>query len=188
MASYHEKKTFQCRAVSLCFWHEIMPFSAVILSISRWKRGLPTPWKAILHRILHPVLHPKSSVITIHFPLWCRKCRIFSKNFFRREEMLHCGSCKTSDFFGQKYGCFASKVRMFASKKSDVFDFRKGGSVEYGFIWFNRFYPADDINVVGNVRPEGARLLLVFQPVQNLRSCPCCPLTPCKQVVVNHTQ
>ena len=30
---------------------------------------------------------------------------------------------KTSDFFGQKYGCFASKVRMFASKKSDVFEF-----------------------------------------------------------------
>ena len=29
------RKTFQCRAVSLCFWHEIMPFSAVILSISR---------------------------------------------------------------------------------------------------------------------------------------------------------
>ena len=48
--------------------------------------------------------------------------------------MLHCGSCKTSDFFGQKYGCFASKVRMFASKKSDVFDFRKGESIEYGFI------------------------------------------------------
>ena len=35
------------------------------------------------------------------------------------------GRCKTSDFFEQKYGCFASKVRMFASKKSDVFDFRK---------------------------------------------------------------
>ena len=45
--------------------------------------------------------------------------------------MLHCGSCKTSDFFGQKYGCFASKVRMFASKKSDVFDFRKGESIEF---------------------------------------------------------
>ena len=45
----------------------------------------------------------------------------FQKTFFRREEMLHYGSCKTSDFFGQKYGCFASKVRMFASKKSDVF-------------------------------------------------------------------
>ena len=40
---------------------------------------------------------------------------------------------KTSDFFGQKYGCFASKVRMFASKKSDVFVFRKEGSIKYGF-------------------------------------------------------
>ena len=43
------------------------------------------------------------------------------QNFFQREEMQRAGSCKTSDFFGQKYGCFASKVRMFASKKSDVF-------------------------------------------------------------------
>ena len=31
---------------------------------------------------------------------------------------------KTSDFFGVKYRCFASKVRRFASKKSDVFSFR----------------------------------------------------------------
>ena len=59
---------------------------------------------------------------------WCRKCRRFSKTFFvesgraRRQS----GRCKTSDFFGQKYGCFASKVRMFPSKKSDVFVFRKG--------------------------------------------------------------
>ena len=30
---------------------------------------------------------------------------------------------KTSDFFGQKYGGFASKVRRFASKKSDVLHF-----------------------------------------------------------------
>ena len=35
------------------------------------------------------------------------------------------GMAETSDFFGQKYGGFASKVRMFVSKKSDVFDFRK---------------------------------------------------------------
>ena len=32
---------------------------------------------------------------------------------------------KTSDFFGVKFRCFASKVRMFLSKKSDVFDFQK---------------------------------------------------------------
>ena len=31
---------------------------------------------------------------------------------------------KTSDFFDTKYGCFASKVPMFPSKKSDVFSFR----------------------------------------------------------------
>ena len=30
-----KRKPAICRAVSLCFWHEIMPFSAVILSISR---------------------------------------------------------------------------------------------------------------------------------------------------------
>ena len=96
-------------------------------------QGYPTPENAILHLILHPILHPKPPVNTGYSGHWCRKCRIFSKNFFRREEMLHCGSCKTSDFFGQKYGCFASKVRMFASKKSDVFVFRKGGSIKYGF-------------------------------------------------------
>ena len=61
---------------------------------------------------------------------------MFFKNFFLGgEEWKRChGNVKTSDFFGQKYGCFASKVRMFASKKSDVFDFRKGESIEYGFI------------------------------------------------------
>ena len=34
------------------------------------------------------------------------------------------GKVETSDFFGQKYGGFTSKVRMFVAKKSDVFDFR----------------------------------------------------------------
>ena len=59
----------------------------------------------------------------------------FSKTFFGGgEKRQWSGGCKTSDFFGQKYGCFASKVRMFASKKSDVFDFRKGESIEYGLI------------------------------------------------------
>ena len=38
---------------------------------------------------------------------------------------MQSGKCKTSDFFGQKYGCFAPKLRMFSSKKSDVFVFRK---------------------------------------------------------------
>ena len=34
------------------------------------------------------------------------------------------GSQKTSDFLREKFRCFASKVRRFASKKSDVFSFR----------------------------------------------------------------
>ena len=77
--------------------------------------------------ILHPILHPKMPANTGYLGYGCRKCRIFSKNFFcgerKREGTHRPGSHKTSDFFGQKYGCFASKVRMFASKKSDVFEF-----------------------------------------------------------------
>ena len=84
----------------------------------------PTPHT----KILHPILHPKSSVNTGHLAPWCRKCRRISKTFFveggRKNAMQRSGKCKTSDFFGQKYGCFASKVRMFSSKKSDVFVFR----------------------------------------------------------------
>ena len=38
---------------------------------------------------------------------------------------MQSGKCKKSDFFGQKYGCFAPKLRMFSSKKSDDFVFRK---------------------------------------------------------------
>ena len=58
--------------------------------------------------------------------LWCRKCRRFRQNFFcRGRARLQSGKCKTSDFFGQKYGCFAPKLRMFSSKKSDDFIFRK---------------------------------------------------------------
>ena len=36
------------------------------------------------------------------------------------------GKPETSDFFRQKYGCFTSKVRMFVSKKSDVFRPKRG--------------------------------------------------------------
>ena len=80
-------------------------------------------------RILHPILHPKSVVNTGYLVPWCRKCRRFSKTFFVEErERLWSRGCKTSDFFGTKYGCFALKVRMFSSKKSDVFVFRKGHS------------------------------------------------------------
>ena len=84
----------------------------------------PTPCA----RILHPILHPKSVVNTGYLVPWCRKCRRFSKTFFVERERLWSGSSKTSDFFGTKYGCFAPKVRMFSSKKSDVFVFRKGHS------------------------------------------------------------
>ena len=90
------------------------------------KRGYPTPGKTILH----PILHPKMPANTGCLGYGCRKCRFLFKNFFcgerKREGTHRPGSYKTSDFFGQKYGCFASKVRMFASKKSDVFVFRKG--------------------------------------------------------------
>ena len=84
----------------------------------------PTPHACILH----PILHPKMSVNTGLLVLWCRKCRRFTKTFFvEGGEMRWSGKCKTSDFFDRNYGGFALKVRRFASKKSDVFDFRKGG-------------------------------------------------------------
>ena len=82
--------------------------------------------------ILHPILHPKlPGFIGVSHP-GCRKCRRFSENFFygREEECRNVfytkedGNSKTSDFFGQKYGGFALKVRMFYAKKSDVFNFR----------------------------------------------------------------
>ena len=38
----------------------------------------------ILHLILHLILHPKSSVNTTCLGHGCRKCRRFSKNFFRK--------------------------------------------------------------------------------------------------------
>ena len=117
------EKTDLNRAVPLCI---LLLFCAFLQE----KRGYPTPENTILH----PVLHRKSLVNTTCLGHGCRKCRIFFQNIFQREEMQRAGSRKTSDFFGQKYGCFASKVRMFASKKSDVFDFRKGESIEYGLI------------------------------------------------------
>ena len=151
-------KTDLNRAVSLC----ILPLFCAFL---QEKRGYPTPENAILH----PILHRKSPIITGILGYGWRKCRIFFQNFFRGGERRDIGPgvkegdlpswfiehpLKTSDFFGQKYGCFASKVRMFASKKSDVFDFRKGESIEYGLIWFSRFYPAGDIYAIGHARPE----------------------------------
>ena len=117
------EKTNLNRAVPLCI---LLLFCAFLQE----KRGYPTPENAILH----PILHPKSPIITGILGYGCRKCRIFFQNIFLCRETPQSGDCKTSDFFGQKYGCFASKVRMFPSKKSDVFDFRKGESIEYGFI------------------------------------------------------
>ena len=130
----HLKETDLNRAVPLCI---LLLFCAFLQE----KRGYPTPENAILH----PILRPKSLVNTGILGYGCRKCRIFFQNFFRGGEKRHWSGglggrftkliyrtpLKTSDFFGQKYGCFASKVRMFTSKKSDVFDFRKGESIEF---------------------------------------------------------
>ena len=113
-------KTGLNRAVSLNFRQEttsILPF--IVCSFARDMRN-PTPENPILH----PILHPKTPVNTWCLGYGCRKCSFFQKLFFQRGETQRSGSCKTSDFFEQKYRCFASKVRMFASKKSDVFVFR----------------------------------------------------------------
>ena len=120
------RKTDLNRAVSLCILQGTIPFWLFFCANLQEKQGYPTPGNIILH----PILHPKSPVNTEILGYGCRKCRIFSENFFcgeRKSEGTHRpGSHKTSDFFGQKYGCFASKVPMFASKKSDVSEFRRG--------------------------------------------------------------
>ena len=88
--------------------------------------------------------HPTSCPLSYTLP-YTRNCQVllgvfipgvgnvgdFQKTFFveRRERQLS-GSSKTSDFLGQKYGCFASKVRMFSSKKSDVFVFPTGTALD----------------------------------------------------------
>ena len=43
----------------------------------------------ILHQNLHPILHPKLPVNTGGFGRGCRKCRIFSKTFFRGRENMN---------------------------------------------------------------------------------------------------
>ena len=111
-------KTDLNRAVSLC----ILPLFCAFL---QEKRGYPTPENAILH----PILHTKSPVITGILGYGCRKCRIFSKNFFcgeRKREVTHRpGSHKTSDFFGQKYGCLPQRSPMFLiSEKGKVLNTR----------------------------------------------------------------
>ena len=75
------KKTFHCWAVSLCFWWD----SASFLCLWNVKKVILHP---ILHRILHPILHPKISAKTGNLSLWCRKCRFFSKLFFRERRKV----------------------------------------------------------------------------------------------------
>ena len=98
-------------------WHDLRAKCGENSKIVGYTCINPTP----CDRILHPILHPKLSVNTGHPMPWCRKCRRFSKTFFvEGRARRRSGISKTSDFFDTKYGCFASKVRMFASKKSDV--------------------------------------------------------------------
>ena len=81
----------------------------------------------ILHLILHPILHPKSSVNTGQLIMWCRKCRRFSKNFFCGGRGIAVRKMQNNSVRKlQNIGLLWAKVRMFASKKSDVFVFRKG--------------------------------------------------------------
>ena len=114
------KKNVLNRAVSLYPRQGAIAFLPFFCTVLLGKWGYPTPENAILH----PILHPKASVNTGRFGNGCRKCRIFSKTCFEEKNRRCFGRSKTSDFFEQKYGCFASKVRMFVSKKSDVFVFR----------------------------------------------------------------
>ena len=69
-----------------------------------------------LRLILHPILHPKSLVKTRVLVSWCRKCRSFFEKKFRGRE----ASVRKL----QNIGLLWLKVRMFPSKKSDVFIFR----------------------------------------------------------------
>ena len=98
----------------------------------------PTPYT----QILHPILHPKSSVNTGHPALSCRKCRRFSKTFFvgRGKGRMRCSGpegakhrtslAKSTDVLPRKYGCFASKVRMFYLKSTDDFIERISDSIK----------------------------------------------------------
>ena len=55
------------------------------------------------------------------------------------------GKPETSDFFATKYGGFASKVRMFLSKKSDVFE-PKYGILRHFLPCFFSFLPQNLMN------------------------------------------
>ena len=72
------------------------------------------------------------------------------------------GKPETSDFFATKYGGFASKVRMFLSKKSDVFE-PKYGILRHFLPCFFSFLPQNlmksaDIHTLRYYRIDNMRL------------------------------
>ena len=110
-------KTGLNRAVSLCILQGTTPFLPLFCAVLLEKRGYPTPENAILH----PILHPKLPVNTGYSGYGCRKCMIFSKNFFFREERYngpevtkHRTSLgKSTDVLHRKYGCLPQRSPMF---------------------------------------------------------------------------
>ena len=82
---------------------------------------------SLSHRILHPILHQKLRENTEVFRHRCRKCRRFFKKLFCRGKKEAFRKLKTSDFFEINIRTFDAKYPYFCPKKSDVFDFRKGG-------------------------------------------------------------
>ena len=97
----HLKKTDLNRAVPLCI---LLLFCAFLQE----KRGYPTPENAILH----PILHPKSPINTGRLGHGCRKCRIFSKTFFREGGRL----C----FVKQKHGWTSPHPEIRTEKGEDA--------------------------------------------------------------------
>ena len=154
------KKNVLNRAVSLYPRQGAIAFLPFFCTVLLGKWGYPTPENAILH----PILHPKASVNTGRFGNGCRKCRIFSKTFFEGKNRRCFGRSKTSDFFGQKYGCFASKVRMFASKKSDVFVFRNVVSLSC-WVW-------TDAQSRVSLFVDGATIRAFAKRMQRSTTCP----------------
>ena len=127
------RKTYHPVQFPYAFDNKPHLFAAIFERFYTERKGYPTPRKvakAILHPVLHPTLHLKPSVNTAYPGHWCRKCRIFFTNFFRGEDrndsQSEYGNPKTPDFFEGNIRTFKAKHRNFPSKKSDVFDFRKG--------------------------------------------------------------
>ena len=78
LSSAYRAKTDLNRAVSWCILQGTIPFWLFFCANLQEKQGYPTPGNIILH----PILHPKSPVNTEILGYGCRKCRIFSKNFW----------------------------------------------------------------------------------------------------------